>query len=57
MTVKHALMIGLLGRQYDRFHEYQPARPLTERLALVAQIEGVDGIEIVYPRAYCSPHP
>ncbi len=45
-------MIGLLGRLYDRFHEYQPARSLAERLAMAAQVEGVDGIEVVYPSEF-----
>ncbi len=54
MKVKHALMIGLLGRGVDRFHEYQPARSLPERLSMVRQIEGVDGIEVVYPAEFAK---
>ncbi len=55
MHVKHSIMVGLLGRQADRFHEYQPARPLSERLAMVRQIEDVDGIEVVYPAEFARP--
>jgi xylose isomerase len=53
--VRHAIMVGLLGRQADRFHEYQPARPLAERLDMVRRIEGADGIEPVYPADLESP--
>lgn len=49
MKVKHAVMIGMLGRIFDRFHEYQPMRDLAERLDMARQVQGVDGIEIVYP--------
>ncbi len=49
MNVKHSVMIGLMGRQADRFHEYQPSRELAEELDMVRRVEGADGIEIVYP--------
>jgi hypothetical protein len=39
--IRHYFMVGLLGRVYDRFQEYQPPHSLPERLAMVAQIEGV----------------
>jgi xylose isomerase len=48
-------MVGYLGRQADRFHEYQPARTLRERLSLCRQIRGVDGVEIVYPTDFSNP--
>lgn len=51
-NLKHSVMISLMGRQADRFHEYQPARPLSERLALVKQVQGVEGIEVVYPNDF-----
>jgi xylose isomerase len=38
-----------MGRQADRFHEYQPTRDLAERLEMVQQVRGIDGIEVVYP--------
>jgi len=49
MKLKHSVMVSLMGRQADRFHEYQPARELRERLDMVQRVRGVDGIEIVYP--------
>ena len=54
MALKHAVMIGFLGRAADRFHEYQPARAFRERLALAAQVRGADGIEVVYPVDFAS---
>jgi xylose isomerase len=45
-------MPGLLGRTYDRFHEYQPAKTLAEVLAMAKSVRGMDGIEIVYPQNF-----
>ncbi len=47
--LKHSVMVGLMGRQSDRFHEYQPARDLAQRLEMVKRVRGVDGVEVVYP--------
>ncbi|MGC9468509.1 MAG: sugar phosphate isomerase/epimerase family protein [Anaerolineae bacterium] len=55
MKLKHSVMVGLMGRQADRFHEYQPARSLQERLEMTKNVEGVDGIEIVYPQDFADP--
>jgi len=49
MELKHAVMLGMLGAQADRFHQYQPPRELGELLEMAHQVEGADGIEIVYP--------
>jgi xylose isomerase len=56
MKVKHSVMVGLMGRQADRFHGYQPARDLAERLEMVKRVQGADGIEIVYPSDFASPN-
>ncbi len=45
-NLKHSVMVGLMGRQSDRFHEYQPHRGLTERLDMVRRVGGVQGIEV-----------
>ena len=55
MALRHSVMVGLMGRQADRFHEYQPGRDLAERLAMVKQVRGVDGVEIVYPQEFSDP--
>ena len=52
MNLKHSVMIGFMGRQADRFHEYQPAHTLAERLDMAKQVEGGDGIEPVYPQDF-----
>ncbi|MBC7235286.1 MAG: sugar phosphate isomerase/epimerase [Chloroflexi bacterium] len=49
MKVRHAVMVGLLGQQRDRFHTYTQPRPLAERLELMHQIPGCEGVEPVYP--------
>jgi xylose isomerase len=48
-------MVGLMGRQADRFHEYQPARGLRERLEMAGRVRGADGIEVVYPADFSDP--
>jgi len=55
VKLKHSIMVGLMGRQVDRFHEYQPARDLPGRLAMVKRVRGADGIEIVYPQDFANP--
>jgi xylose isomerase len=52
MKVRHSVMVGLMGRQADRFHEYQPARELPERLEMARRVQGADGIEVVYPQDF-----
>ena len=49
MKLKHSVMVSLMGHQADRFHEYQPAKDLSERLEMARRVHGVDGIEVVYP--------
>ena len=52
MALKHAVMVGLMGRQADRFHQYQPRREFAECLALAASVPGIDGVEVVYPQDF-----
>lgn len=52
MNVKHSVMTGTLGRYSDRFHEYQPAKTIEEKLEIARSIEGADGIEVVYPQEF-----
>ena len=47
--MKQAIITAFLGRTQDRFSEYQEPTNLEERLALASSINGVGGIEIVYP--------
>jgi xylose isomerase len=43
------------GLRRDRFTQYQPARSLDERLALIAAIDGLDGVELKYPADFADP--
>ena len=52
MAIKHALMVSMMGRVADRFHEYQSTRGLIGRLELAKQVTNADGIEIVYPSEF-----
>jgi xylose isomerase len=52
LRVKHSVMVGLLGRQSNRFHTYTPDRSLAERLDMLRQIPGCEGIEPVYPSEF-----
>lgn len=49
MKLRHSIMLGMMGKIADRFHHYQPDHTLAERLDMVKQVKGADGIEIVYP--------
>jgi xylose isomerase len=52
MKLRHSVMVGLMGRQADRFHEYQPEHDLAERLKMARRVRGADGVEVVYPQDF-----
>ncbi|MEW6244109.1 MAG: sugar phosphate isomerase/epimerase family protein [Bacillota bacterium] len=39
----------VFGSQRDRFVDYRPTRPLTEKIRLLGQIPGIQGVEIIHP--------
>ncbi len=47
--MKQSIITAFLGKTQDRFSEYQKLTELKERLSLVKKINGITGIEIVYP--------
>jgi len=47
--MKQGVIIGFLGKSQDRFSEYQQPVTVREKLEIVKQIDGFDGVEIVYP--------
>ena len=47
--MKQGVIIGFLGKTQDRFSEYQQPVSVKEKLEIVKQIEGFDGVEIVFP--------
>jgi len=54
MEIKHSVMTGFLGKQADRFTQYQPARSFVERVALAKTIAGAEGLEVVYPVEFAN---
>jgi xylose isomerase len=46
---RYAVITGFYGRQGNRFMEYQPQRPIAEKLAMAAQTSGCEGVELCYP--------
>lgn len=54
-TWKFAANASFFGGRRDRFNQFQPDRPLAEKLELVAQVEGITGVELKYPRDFEDP--
>lgn len=46
---KHSIITGFLGQTADRFHQYNEAKTVDEKFAMVAAISGLEAVEIVYP--------
>jgi len=55
-TIKHAVITSFLSTTKDRFHEYNAPKTLAERLQMAARIEGISGVEMVFPYEV-SPDP
>jgi len=53
--LKMAIITGFLSRTKDRFHEYNEPLSLEEKFQLMTEIEGCDGVEIVYPYEVNDP--
>lgn len=47
--MKQGVIIGFLGKTQDRFSEYQSPAGTREKLEIVKEIEGFDGVEMVFP--------
>ncbi|OHB74268.1 MAG: hypothetical protein A2Z25_03185 [Planctomycetes bacterium RBG_16_55_9] len=54
VPVKHAVITSFLSTTKDRFHQYNPAKTLEERLQMASAMEGVSGVEMVYPYEVCD---
>lgn len=48
-TWKYAVILGFLGRLNDRFSSYGEDHDLAAKFDVAAQIEGLTGLELVYP--------
>ena len=53
--LKMGIITGFLSRTKDRFHEYNAPLAVEEKFELMRQIEGYDGVEIVYPYEVQDP--
>jgi xylose isomerase len=49
------IITGFLSQTKDRFHEYNKPIDLDQKFALMTEIEGYDGVEIVYPYEVNDP--
>jgi len=52
MDIRHSVMVGMMGRVADKFHEYHSGKSLKERLEDAKNVKDVDGIEVVYPSEF-----
>ncbi|MBM7570158.1 sugar phosphate isomerase/epimerase family protein [Aquibacillus albus] len=52
--LKNSIIVGILGRYADRFHEFQPARTFLENLEVARNIPGIEGLEVVYPQDFVN---
>lgn len=46
---KQAVITGFLGQTKDRFHIYNEEKTIEEKLKMVSEINGMSGVEMVYP--------
>ena len=53
--LKMAIITGFLSQTKDRFHQYNQPLDLDQKFALMTEIEGYDGVEIVYPYEVNDP--
>ncbi len=53
--MKQSIITAFLSKTQDRFSEYQQPSSLRERLETVKKIDGVTGVEIVYPYETGNP--
>jgi len=55
VALKNSIIVPILGRYADRFHEYQPARTFFDNLKVAASIPGIHGLEVVFPQDFADP--
>lgn len=52
---KFSVILGFLGKLNDRFSTYGEARDLAGKFEVAARIEGLAGLELVYPFDFADP--
>lgn len=53
--IKFSIILGFLGRLNDRFSSYGASRDLENKFALASQVQGLKGLELVYPFDFAEP--
>lgn len=48
-AIKHAVITSFLSKTKDRFHEYNEELDLEGRLKMASEMQGVSGVEVVFP--------
>jgi hypothetical protein len=49
MNLKFSVILSLLGKVGDRFAAYGEAQTMADLFKLASQVNGLDGVELVYP--------
>jgi xylose isomerase len=49
LNIHYSVILAFMGQMKDRFATYQEPKGLAEKLALTSTIEGICGVEAVYP--------
>lgn len=53
--LKQSVITGFLSQTKDRFHIYNEEKTLEEKLQMVSEIRGMNGVEMVYPYEVNDP--
>ena len=53
--LKMSIITSFLSKTKDRFHEYNKSLDLEQKFQLMTEIDGYDGVEIVYPYEVSDP--
>jgi xylose isomerase len=57
VNIRYSVILAFMGQMMDRFATYHQPRDLAEKMALSSKIEGVRGIEPVYPFDFAGTAP
>jgi xylose isomerase len=49
MAIEYSIILSFMGQLKDRFSLYHQPRTVAERIARVSEVQGVTGVEMVYP--------
>jgi xylose isomerase len=49
MKVRHSIIAAFMGKTKDRFSEYGESKTPIEKINMVGQVKGVEGVEIIFP--------